>query len=397
MLQTKPRITVLIPTFNRENYLPLCLDSIFSQTLQPHQIIVVNDGSTDNTRNVLEPFLSKIDYAEIDNQGKSVAINHSLKMVTGDYLWILDDDDVALPDALERFVAPLEKHQEYDFSFGSFYFAGSNEKDYTIGKITHEFKIPDLDTRGPFIPLLEANYLCGAGLFARRSCYDQIGDFDPALIRSEDYDMAIRLTRAFNGINVQDKPTFYYRQHQVLRGSVSDRFPYHQTKRKSLEYDQIIFRRLHKKLPLEEYLPPGSSLDINRRQAILQRMAIMASKLLIPEAAEDLEELQQLNIQHPFIEPERKIIAKMVLETPWYEEGKLIDTVSFESGLNSALFSDQNAVLEITDKISEIVNTKKVRNKTELLEIMLSFSQPNVIVDLLLSLIRNREKGLFVS
>jgi len=397
MSQPIPKITVLIPTFNREKYLPLSLDSIFSQTLLPHQVIVINDGSTDNTKRILKPFTSQIDYIEIYNQGKSVAVNHGLEMATGDYLWIFDDDDVALPDALERLVAPLEKHPEYDFSFCNSYYTESNEQDYSIGAIIREFTIPDLETRGPLIPLLEACYLSGASLFARTSCYDQVGNFNPAMIRSDDYDMAIRIIMAFKGVQLEGKPTYYYRLHQEAKGSNSDRFNSDQMKRKTLEYDQIIFRRLHKELPLDAYLPPDYSLAENKRLALMQRMAVMASKLLIPESAADMEGLKLLDDKRPLTLPERKIIAKMVLETPWYEEGKLIDTVSFESGLNSARFSDQNAILEITDKISEIVNAKKVQDKTELLEILLRFSEPTVIVDLLLSLIRNREKGLFVS
>jgi len=295
---------------------------------------------------------------EIENQGRAGAINHGLNIATGDYLWIFDDDDVALPDALERFVTPLEKYPEYDFSFSTFYYTESNTEDYSIGKIIGEFKIPDLETRGPLIPLLEANYLCGAGLFARRSCYDQVGNFNPALIRSQDYEMAIRLTRAFNGIQVQGKPTFYYRQHNELRGPLIDRFPVEQIRSKWLEHGQLFFRRLHKELPLKEYLPPGSSLNKNRRQAILQRMAIMGSKLLTTEVVEDLEELRQLKDQQPFTGAERNIITKMVLKTPWQKEGKLIDTLSFQEGLNNALFVDQNAMLEITDKISGMMKEK---------------------------------------
>ncbi len=396
MSQTKPKITVLIPTFNREKYLPQCLDSIFIQTLLPHQVIVINDGSTDNTQNAIKPFLNKIDYTEINNQGRPGAINCGIAMATGDYLWIFDDD-VALPNALERFVAPLEKHPEYDFSFSTFLYTETNEKDCSIGEITSEFTIPTLETRGPLIPLLEANYLCGAGLFARKSCYDQVGNFNTALLRAQDYEMAIRLTRAFNGIQIQGGPTFYYRQHQDLRGPLTDRFPSNQMNKKWLQYDQITFRLLHKELPLEKYLPPGSSLRDNRRQALIQRVAIMATKLLIQEAAEDLEELRRLNEQQPFTEPERKIIAKMVIQTLWYEEGKLIDTLSFQTGVNSALFTDQNAIMEIMDKISVMIKENNVKDETELLEILLCLLDPIYIVDLLLSLIQNREKGLYVN
>ncbi len=397
MSQTSPKITVLIPTFNRENYLLQCLDSILAQTLQPYQIIVVNDGSSDNTREAIKPYLPQIDYTEIEHQGKSAAMNCGLEMTKGDYLWIFDDDDVALPDALERFVTPLEEYPEYDFSFSTFYFTQSNAEDHSIGKIINEFTIPDLETRGPLIPLLEASYLCGAGLFARSSCYDKVGNFDPALIRTQDYEMAIRLTRHFRGIQVQGGPTFHYRQHQGLRGALTDRFQSDQIFRKWLQYDQITFKRLYKELTLDEYLPPGYSLANHQRQALLQRMAIMAGKLLIPEVTSDLDELKLLNDNRPFTKHEREIIAKLVVTTPWYREGKLFDSLSFQTGLNSVLFTDQDRMLEITEQISQMVQENKVQSKIELLECMLSFSEPKDIFDLMLSLIHNKEKGLFVS
>src|SRR3989338_4269347 len=98
-----PKITVLIPTFNRAAFLAECLDSLLSQTLPATQILVANDGSTDNTLEVLKPYRNRIDYTETPQLGKPSAINFAMDKVTGDYLWIFDDDDVCLPDALERF------------------------------------------------------------------------------------------------------------------------------------------------------------------------------------------------------------------------------------------------------------------------------------------------------
>ena len=250
MSRTEPKITVLIPTFNRAGYLLQCLSSIFGQTLRPHQVIVVNDGSTDDTNDAIKPFLNRIDYIEIENQGKPGAVNRGLPMVSGDYLWVFDDDDVALPNALERLVAPLEGAPEYGFSFSSFFYTETNTEDGGLGEVIFEFKIPDLETRGPLIPLLEGNYLCGAGLFARKSCYDQVGNFDTTLPRAQDYEMAIRLTRAFRGIQVPGGATFHYRQHEGRRGAAGERYQVSHNKKKWLEYDQNTFRRLHRELPL---------------------------------------------------------------------------------------------------------------------------------------------------
>jgi glycosyltransferase involved in cell wall biosynthesis len=324
-----PAITVLIPTFNRAEYLAECLDSILAQTLAPAQVVVVNDGSTDATRSVLTPYSDQIDYVETDQLGKPGALNAGLKHVTGDYVWIFDDDDVALPDALERLVAPLEKHPEHGFSFAPFHFTDSRPSDHRIGEVMHTLPIPDLDTRGFLIPLLEGNFLGGAALFARTRCYDEVGNFDPRLLRSQDYEMAIRIARAFTGIRVPGGATFHYRQHESLRGSTADRFTASQQRAKWLEYDQIIFRELYDSLPLHAYLPPGVPLHEQRRQALIQRMGIMASKLLWDRVRMDLRAIAALDDESPINRIERNVVQGLVRTDPYYNIGGLYHQDSF--------------------------------------------------------------------
>jgi len=205
-MTNSPRITVLIPTFNRAKYIERCLESIFAQTISPAQVIIVNDGSTDSTGAVLAPYMDAIDYFETDQLGKPGVLNEGLKHVKGDYLWIFDDDDVALPDAPERFVAPLETNPDLGFSFSTFHFTVSNEDDAGLGEVWHTSTIPDLDQRGFTVPLLESNFLGGAALFARTACYDEVGPFNPRLLRSQDYEMAIRISRRFSGVRVAGGP-----------------------------------------------------------------------------------------------------------------------------------------------------------------------------------------------
>ena len=313
------KVTIIIPTFNRENYLRQCLESLLHQTLPPHQIVVVNDGSTDDTKGLLKPYLGQIQIIESRQLGKSGAINEGLKQTTGDYVWIFDDDDVALPDALSRFTKPLLDHPEYGYSFSSFFFTPTRKGSFELGRATGEYLIPDLEKDGPLIPLLENNYLGGAALFARTLCYKKVGPFDPALVRSQDYEMAIRIVRAFKGIRVIGAPTFHYRQHEGLRGSLRDRFNSSQQINKWLEYDQKIFRKFYRDLTLEEYLPPGMPLAHEKRRALLQRIEVMAIKLLFDEIIKDLHELEKVNGCQPFSEAEKAIIHKMA-DIPYYKK-----------------------------------------------------------------------------
>ncbi len=102
-----PTVAIIVPTFNRARYLPECLDSLLAQTFPATQIVVVNDGSTDDTAQVVRPYLNRIAYVEKENGGKSTALNLVMRGIQSDYVWIFDDDDVALPDALEIHVAVL--------------------------------------------------------------------------------------------------------------------------------------------------------------------------------------------------------------------------------------------------------------------------------------------------
>ena len=105
----KPTVTVIVPTFNREKFLPECIDSLLRQTVMPDQILIVDDGSTDGTGTVASSFPAPVEYYRKENGGKSTALNFALKHCTGDFVWIFDDDDIAHPTALERFLAAFER------------------------------------------------------------------------------------------------------------------------------------------------------------------------------------------------------------------------------------------------------------------------------------------------
>ncbi len=314
---SRPRISIIIPTFNRGQFIAECLNSLLTQTLPASQIIVVNDGSTDNTGQALDPYRDKIEYFDTEGQlGKAVAINLGVEKVTGDYLWIFDDDDVALPQALERFVAPLEAHAHYGFSYSTFYYTATDPKSDRIGPVLYELEIPDVVERGFIVPLLEDNFLGGAALFARMSCYRELGPFDPALFRSQDYEMAIRIARRFSGVRVPGKPTFHYRQHEGDRGNSRDRFKIESRMKKWLDYDSLIFQKLYRELTLADYLAPGAPLAELGRQALLQRMTIMASKLLMPELLQDLHHLAKVSDTRP-LSAQEKLIVRFLVRC-WY-------------------------------------------------------------------------------
>lgn len=111
MIQGK-KVSVIIPACNVENSLAQCLDSVFSQTLKAHAVIVVNDGSTDGTSKVASSYGNKIIYLEQANQGQGAARNRGLEIAEGDYVAFLDADDYWRDEFLEECVRFLIQHQE---------------------------------------------------------------------------------------------------------------------------------------------------------------------------------------------------------------------------------------------------------------------------------------------
>ncbi|HTS19564.1 MAG TPA: glycosyltransferase family 2 protein [Verrucomicrobiae bacterium] len=107
----KPRFSVVVPVYNRETLVKATIDSVLSQTFTGYELIVVDDGSTDRTPEVLRSYGSKIRVVRQENQGPEVARNTGASVANGEYIAILDSDDLLLPRALAAYECAIEKFQ----------------------------------------------------------------------------------------------------------------------------------------------------------------------------------------------------------------------------------------------------------------------------------------------
>jgi glycosyltransferase involved in cell wall biosynthesis len=109
---SRPRVSVVIPTYRRQDMIIDTLESVFLQTFQDFEVIVVNDGSPDETAELLAPLAAsgRIRYLEQPNQGQAAARHRGLEEATGEFIAFLDDDDLWPPDKLEWQVAYLERN-----------------------------------------------------------------------------------------------------------------------------------------------------------------------------------------------------------------------------------------------------------------------------------------------
>ena len=123
-----PKVSVVIPTYNHQCYILAALDSVFAQTFTDFEIIVVNDGSPDNTAEVLRPLTEsgRIRYIEQKNQGQSAARNRGISEAKGEFIALLDDDDIWPPDKLQWQVEELQNNPDTALVYGSVSFIDDN-------------------------------------------------------------------------------------------------------------------------------------------------------------------------------------------------------------------------------------------------------------------------------
>jgi len=117
-MSKKPLISVIVPAYNVEEYLAACLDSILRQTFSDYEIILINDGSTDRTAEIISQYSSnpRIRVHTQQNSGISVARNQGIKMSRGQYICYVDSDDIIAETYLEKLITPLLQNPEIDIT-----------------------------------------------------------------------------------------------------------------------------------------------------------------------------------------------------------------------------------------------------------------------------------------
>lgn len=203
----QPRVSVIIPAYNSAKYLPEAIESVFNQTYTDYEIIVINDGSTDNTNEVVKPYLDQIRYFEQENQGVSETRNRGIYLARGELIAFLDADDIFMPYKLKEKVAVFDARPEIGIVNSGFRII---EEDGTeVMDVERWREIPDLT---PEIWLLHKPVLPSAMMF-RRQWLERVNGFDRRFFASEDVDITLRMVaRGCQGAWLP-KVTVYYRRH----------------------------------------------------------------------------------------------------------------------------------------------------------------------------------------
>ncbi len=183
------KVSVVIPTFNRAHCICKAIDSVISQTYSNTEIVVIDDGSSDNTREVLEKYGSAVCYFYQENKGIAGARNAGIRKSTGEYIAFLDSDDYWKPEKLERQMALFDEHREYGLvasRCASVRLDGSYREKNRPGK--SGWVLNDLFVK---------NFIRTSSAVIRKGCFDAIGLFDESLTECEEYDLWLRIAAAY--------------------------------------------------------------------------------------------------------------------------------------------------------------------------------------------------------
>ena len=226
------KVSVVIPAYNAADLTVKTVESVLEQTYANIEVIVVDDGSTDNTGERLQPYAGRIKYIYKENGGACSARNLGIRMAEGDYIGFLDCDDIYLPGKIERSVDYLERRPDFGFVHTPVRFI--DEEDVPL----RVYALPEGRRTGRIAKrLLSRNFICNSTILARRSCFGEAGFFDEKLFTHADWDMWLRLAERYKVGYINSPLTLYRRSTNYILRHLE------QSKREGLAVLEKAFRR----------------------------------------------------------------------------------------------------------------------------------------------------------
>lgn len=205
LVSPSPKISIVIPTYNNSHFLPETLASVFSQNYADYEIIIVDDGSTDDTAVRLQAYGDRIRYVYQENAGSAKARNKGLDLARGQYVVFLDADDLLLPGKLKEQAAFLDIRPSLGMVHSGWQEIDEDGRLLRTIEPWHAAPVLDLETWFKQKPIR-----MGAMMY-RRLWLESVGGLDPTIRQSHDVDLMLRLVLAGCTAEWMYKPTMSYR------------------------------------------------------------------------------------------------------------------------------------------------------------------------------------------
>jgi glycosyltransferase involved in cell wall biosynthesis len=217
-----PKVSVIIPAYNVEKYICETLDSVLGQTYSDYDVIVVDDGSTDQTASILKQYITKypkkIRLIQKENAGPAKARNVGIRASNGEYIAFIDADDLWLPEKLENQVGYFEKQTE---QVGMVYTNAKKFDQQGIWTLPKRYRKEKVEG-WIYKDLLKDNMIPNQSVMVRRSCFDEVGFFEESLDIIEDHDMWIRIAKKYE-IAFLEETLSLYREHSQGRSKATEK------------------------------------------------------------------------------------------------------------------------------------------------------------------------------
>jgi glycosyltransferase involved in cell wall biosynthesis len=199
-LCAKPTVTVILPVYNGENYVRFAIESVLNQTVKDLELVVVDDGSTDATPEIIASYDGPIRYVRQENTGVAGAFNHGLRLAQGKYISWLSHDDIFHQRKLEKQLEALGKLDSPGICYTDI------ESIDSKGKVVTEYKLPEYERGETLRRVLTGGPICSAcySLMYDRRCVEEVGGYAVELKYTQDVDMLSRLVRRFPLLHIAE-------------------------------------------------------------------------------------------------------------------------------------------------------------------------------------------------
>jgi glycosyltransferase involved in cell wall biosynthesis len=216
----EPKVSIIIPVYNGSNYMREAIDSALTQTYKNIEIIVVNDGSSDNTEEIALSYGDQIRYFSKENGGQSSALNYGIEKMTGEYFSWLSHDDVYFPDKIEKQIAFLNKldHRDNVFLYSNFEIIDKESKHLRF------FTITDSDPRHFIYNFLFNITINGCTTLVRKQHLYELGLFNTSRPHTSDVELFLKLALKYSAIHV---PEFLIKSRSHPNQATLKHFKYH--------------------------------------------------------------------------------------------------------------------------------------------------------------------------
>jgi glycosyltransferase involved in cell wall biosynthesis len=227
---TEPLVSIVIPTFNIEKYIIETIESVLAQTYGNIELIVVDDGSTDNTLDLVKSYGSKVRLIQQENSGVCIARNRGIHESTGELICLMDHDDYWFPEKIARQVEVMRHNPKIGVVFASFIRWHSDAAGEFKTPESYNVKLIPDDVDEEFSGwiyhqfLLDCWMLTSTAMF-RREVFSTSGYFDVTLPYGEDWDLWLRISRNYPFIKLS-RPNTLYRQHHAQGSRVQRAIDY---------------------------------------------------------------------------------------------------------------------------------------------------------------------------